>query len=332
MKAAVVRTLTCGPVWSSVRRTERPGSIAVFMYHEIGDAADDVDAWQVVRESDFLRQVDWLRREFRLISIDEAQREIVKGTVEARRAAVLTFDDGHRGLASRLLPVVRREGIPVAVYVSTGHIESGRAYWFDRVVNALQDVGTREVDLIRLGLGRFDLHPERGPLRWADIQRILVAAKKLRGELCEAVADEIDRQVNRPPSAVLVPLEPSEVAELSAEPLVTLGAHSHGHEVLTRLAPEACVQSILEGRALLERWGGRPVVHFAYPSGFHNAQVESAVRAAGFETAMATRPGLWGAASSPFAIPRIAVGRYDSVHQIGLNYQLSRFASGSTVA
>ena len=103
-----------------------------------------------------------------------------------------------------------------------------------------------------------------------------------------------------------------ELRELAASPLVTIGAHSHCHNILTQLPASAVAESLATSKQLLETWTGRPVRHFAYPNGDHDAAVISQVKSAGFESAMTTVARPWTRDDSPFTIPRIGVGRYDS--------------------
>jgi len=94
---------------------------------------------------------------------------------------------------------------------------------------------------------------------------------------------------------------------------VTFGAHSHGHEVLPQLSQEGVRDSVLRSKKLLEEWTGKPIQHFAYPHGLFTPEIAHIVQECGFVSSQSTRPGLWRKGDSDFAIPRVPVGRYDSL-------------------
>lgn len=111
-------------------------------------ANDPLDAWIALSVDDFRAHIDVLRRDYDTVSLDAA----LGPASNARLRVVLTFDDGERGLYDHLLAIVRAEALPATVYVATEQIETGRAYWFDRVVNALQGDGVTRIALEGLGI------------------------------------------------------------------------------------------------------------------------------------------------------------------------------------
>jgi peptidoglycan/xylan/chitin deacetylase (PgdA/CDA1 family) len=321
---AIHGVLACEPILKIQRqRTSRKG-VTVFMYHDVGSDRADIDAWQVIRASDFLRQVDYLRRHFDLVDLDQAMshHEGRRATSSDRPLAVLTFDDGHRGNWEHLLPIVQREALPVTLYIATGHIESGRCYWFDRVVNSLQGSTVTALDLRSLGLGEYRFNETHGASNWALMQELLVAIKRSAPEQCDALADEVSRRLPARHDSILRPLNLSELAEVASCKWVTIGAHTHGHEVLTLLEPSKVRETILQSVSRLEQWLGRKPEHFAYPSGYFNAEVARQVEEIGLKTAATSQSGVWLRDQSRFVIPRVSVGRYDSFDKFKL------FASG----
>src|SRR5687767_12989429 len=102
----MLRRLVTGALSSEIfvgrARRRATQSTTVLMYHELLPDDHVVEAWTVVSESEFRRQVDYLRRHFDIVSIDAAlERE-----AGSRPAAVLTFDDGGAGNHAHLLPII----------------------------------------------------------------------------------------------------------------------------------------------------------------------------------------------------------------------------------
>jgi peptidoglycan/xylan/chitin deacetylase (PgdA/CDA1 family) len=87
----------------------------ILMYHQVGPPrpGSALNAWRV-REEDFAWQLDSLvRRGYR----GAALNELFEGPAGGRRLAVLTFDDGYRGVLERALPVLLARGFSATVFV-----------------------------------------------------------------------------------------------------------------------------------------------------------------------------------------------------------------------
>lgn len=88
-----------------------------------------------------------------------------------------------------------------------------------------------------------------------------------------------------------------------------IAAHTVNHVDLTALSRAQADSEIATSGKMLREWLGKPITSFAYPAGQFNAQVESAVRALGFDNAVTTLPGRVTAGSDRFALPRYRVER-----------------------
>lgn len=304
-------------------RTQVPSDhIAVLMYHELARDDADIEAWTVVRESDFLRQLEYLTRHYEILSLDQALVHMQSPSASPRPRVVITFDDGDRGNATVLLPIVEAFKIPVTIYIATRQVAEAKSYWFDRIINALQTNQVVTVDLRAHGLSTYQINRVRGKMNWHRINCLLEDLKSLDPETRETVVETvlgILPAVGRERESQIVPMNVSQIRELAASPFVTIGSHSHCHSILPQLHPGEIEQSIRLSKSLLENWSGRPIDHFAYPDGSYNGTVTEIVRRTGFHSAVVTEPTLWKDRDSSFRIPRIGVGRYDSLEQFKLN-------------
>jgi peptidoglycan/xylan/chitin deacetylase (PgdA/CDA1 family) len=85
---------------------------------------------------------------------------------------------------------------------------------------------------------------------------------------------------------------------------VTIGAHSRTHPDLRACGPAELEGEVLGSKEDLEDLLGKPVTSFAYPTGLIDDRVVTAVGAAGFTSAVTTRPGWWRPATLALRIPR----------------------------
>jgi peptidoglycan/xylan/chitin deacetylase (PgdA/CDA1 family) len=96
-----------------------------------------------------------------------------------------------------------------------------------------------------------------------------------------------------------------EVKALVADGLMTIGAHTVTHPVLSALEPAACGHEITGSKLACESLLDTPVVSFAYPYGDFDANVREEVRRAGFALACSTQRAPVTIMSDILALPRI---------------------------
>lgn len=295
------------------------GGVTVLCYHTVGPNDDDLDAWTVLEERVLREQLAALRRTYEIVSLDEAIDNF--GTPTAKPRAVLTFDDGELGLHRQLLPMVDELGVPVTVYVATGQIETGRPYWFDRLMNGLQTIAPATIDLGSFGIDPVRVGATRGPENWLAIAGILEALKNLAPADREQATETALRQVSSADLRSFTPIAPmnvSQLQDLAKHPLVTLGSHTHCHSLLDQLDIAEAVETVQHSCRLLTEWTGNRVEHFAYPNGNFTRDLEFAGAQLGFKSATALKSKVWRGGDSAYAIPRIPIGRYDDVRRFGL--------------
>jgi peptidoglycan/xylan/chitin deacetylase (PgdA/CDA1 family) len=316
LKTLALRGLTTGPAYGVLRaKALKSQPVTILCYHTLRPDAQQFDAWVALRKSDFLAQMEMLRGSYDIVSLDDALAPAPPG---ARPRAVLTFDDGEIGLFDHLLPIVQAKDIPVTVYIATAHIETGTAYWFDRVMNALQTAGETQIALD--GLGAWQIGPARGKARWAQISAVLEALKTAPTQARDRLADQVVTQAG-PMADNFTPLQPMSVPqlqELAADPRITIGAHSHGHELLDQLPTKEAKASIARSRDLLVAWTGREIRHFAYPNGNYTPELMNALDALGFASATILEDRLVQKDAPAQALPRIGIGRYDPLARLKL--------------
>ncbi len=294
----------------------RSGSL-ILCYHRVAEGVDD--PFQLcVSPANFAAHLDEIARHGEPSSFAELPLP------SRRPRVVVTFDDGYVDNLTNALPIAEAKGIPITVFVTSGALGGAdRGFWWDRLGTLLRSrpSGIREIGLptsegtIRIGLGAStagaDLQSVRRhllPLPVTEINRVL-----------DAVSEQWGTPAASPPDAR--PLTPSELVELAASEMVTIGAHTVDHVRLRGLPPQEQKQTITSSKEELERLSGQAIMHFAYPYGgpesFDDHSVD-AVRSAGFETACTTVPGNAKTTSDPHRLPR----------RIVMNWSRLRFRVG----
>jgi peptidoglycan/xylan/chitin deacetylase (PgdA/CDA1 family) len=91
-----------------------------------------------------------------------------------------------------------------------------------------------------------------------------------------------------------------------------VGDHSAHHVDLRLLTPTELRSETAGSRDVLQHVLGHPVYFFAYPFGYYNDAVVSAVKSAGYAMAYTTAGGDTESTTAPLLMPRIHVGRAET--------------------
>ena len=217
-----------------------------------------------------------------------------------RQMAAITFDDGTRATFENVSPVLRQEGLPATLFVSTVHLCGGELLWFS-YLNALCFEGRYQ-----------EVTVEGRQFRLVTLEE----KKRARNDL-----GAMAKQFQSPAAFVALvrtayPLPPEmlhEYAGMTGDQLVAagegdlleIGSHTVTHPFLTGLSPAEQTREISESKRVLAALTGRPVRYFAYPSGDYDGAVLTRVRDSGYEAAFATRPRK--GSSGQFEIGRVGI-------------------------
>jgi peptidoglycan/xylan/chitin deacetylase (PgdA/CDA1 family) len=114
------------------------------------------------------------------------------------------------------------------------------------------------------------------------------------------------------------------LGELSGKPLLTweqigtlqslgvrFGSHSLTHADLTKLGDLDLEREVKESKRVLEEKLGQEVEGFAYPFGFFDERVITAVKAAGYKWAVTTSDSIWEGWGDPYRLRRISISGLD---------------------
>jgi peptidoglycan/xylan/chitin deacetylase (PgdA/CDA1 family) len=292
-RAALQATYYSGAYRFISRRYSGIGTI--FVIHKVVSKKTDSLATWLTITVDFLdRVLAHLKTRADFVRLDEvrerlAREEPVKVT---RPFIALTFDDGFRDNLTLGLPVLRRHGVPAAVYVPSGAPDRNLDPWPWRLERAIRELSEVSLDLPdlprRLSLQTFDEKQAASSLLTEHIHRNIPANRHLPESLLskERVSDE---------SLIAEQFASwDELRELASDRLVTIGGHTVTHASLRDLKEDQAMAEIDNGRRRLETQLDVAVSHFAYPYGASsNCGIREFALAAraGFVTGVTARDG-----------------------------------------
>ena len=245
----------------------------------------------------FERQLDYLGRHYRFVGLDDLLDSPAAMGAGGRPPAAVTFDDGYRDVYEHAFPILRRKGIPAAVFVVTSHVGTDEPLLHDRVYWLL----ARE-------LPRWGEHGIYVLLEWlrelgVDVRTVAAIRRASRhpGLLLRALVTRLTRTQlaevhNRLLTALGLsgPMPPGwqaltwEMAEDMVRAGITIGSHTCTHVRMTNETVERQREEAVASRQTIERRLGVRVRHFAYPDGAFNSAVVDQVEAAGYACAYTT--------------------------------------------
>jgi len=249
--------------------------------------------------------------EIDIVSLDEACRRIREDD-QSRRFVVLTFDDGYRDNLEFAWPILKRHGAPWTLFLPSAFADGSGELWWVVIEEAI--ARNRSIAVTLGGEARVfdcaDTQAKRATFAtiyaYIRAQETWEASMAPVRELATTCGIDMAKQCRE------MCMGWDEIALLAADPLVTIGAHTMTHPILSKL-PEDQVRAEMAGgvRRIEEKLGIRPA-HFSYPVGTPDAAGPREFAIAGrvgFRTAVTTRPGVLysGHANHLTALPRLSV-------------------------
>ncbi|MBI5197026.1 MAG: polysaccharide deacetylase family protein [Nitrospirae bacterium] len=306
-------------LWRFYHRNE----IGILMVHGVMDE-EEPTVWVPLRPQLSCNQLEsslrFLSKYYRFTSLQDAV-DMLTGKIPMRPySLVLTLDDGYRNHITHALPILRRYGAPATFFLSTGHIEQRKPFWFDRLDYILQhaDVHGRRL-LIGHSQIRLDASDKpalrRSYKQLRDIaksqhqqdiemlQEMEDIARTLETESGQSITDVFEGD---PWSAVM---RWEEVKEAAREEFVTLGSHTVDHIRLAHADDETIENQLRRSKEMIENHTGQSCVFLCYPDGSYNKHVMDMARKTGYEAAVTTKEGFNSPGTDLMALRRFNLPR-----------------------
>jgi peptidoglycan/xylan/chitin deacetylase (PgdA/CDA1 family) len=338
----MARMLARSGVLRGVEIAFRRRGVVIWNYHRIGSAEGNPfdDGVFSATAEELGKHLRYLKKNFRLITMGEFLRSVETGYRDwSGAAAMVTFDDGYRDNFELALPVLRDVGVCATFFLPTEFLQSAKLPWWDRIAYVIKKTKEPRISLDyplrveinldagiqpppQLPTGR-DFAPlslqspgvpgegENAGVREKAIQRIIAIYKS-------AVAMEDGRFFASLESAAKIDVDEVGLARglfmdwEQARKLVaagmSIGAHTHTHPILARLAESQQRWELAESKRILEERLNLSIAAFAYPVGSVNAFSETTkgvVRECGYRAAFS----FYGGVNFPGTIDAMDVRR-----------------------
>jgi len=239
--------------------------------------------------------LDWIGSRYEFVSLDEIGMHYETRESFSRPLAAVTFDDGYRDVYFNAFPILKRRGIPAAVFAVTDIVGTETPPIHDRLYAVLVMAFERWAQpgpMLLERLARLNIAPRDGrkmrfanPTVFATMRALFDGLK--RSEV-EVFVDSLQSEFadSSPPFDEAKPLTWEMLREMN-DAGMTIGSHTKSHSLLTTEESDRVLQEVLQSKDALQQRLGVAPRHFAYPDGRFNARTAKAV-AAGYQFAYTT--------------------------------------------
>jgi peptidoglycan/xylan/chitin deacetylase (PgdA/CDA1 family) len=193
----------------------------------------------------FERYVAWLlNKGFEFACLYEVEKYL-KGESNFKTCKIwLSLDDGWRSNLE-LIPVIEKYKIPLTIFISTYPVETG--FYRDTLENSLTD-----------------FVPEKFK---NNIKSLMDISESERWEIDVELYKRAKE--NMPREAINI----DELRSLAKHPLISIGAHTHTHPMLTKCKTEKIIEEVVTNLNKLEHYIDTRPFSLAFPYGDYSAQV-----------------------------------------------------------
>lgn len=290
-------------VYSSLRRKLTKSQVAILIYHRVALKKDNWSLEPLDPQS-FENQIKYFSENYEILPLEKLVQFIQLGMPLPKKAIVITFDDGYKDNFLYAYPILRRYHANATVFLSTGHIDTDKLFWWDKVSYVIQHSCIDR--LILDELGSYSLQSEIDRLRVCSV--VMDWMKNLDQESKEKFIDKLISitGVNIPSGlGKNFILSWNEIRKMNNNG-IAFGAHTVNHPCLINLPLKQAKWEIIQSKIDIDENLGKEFSAFSYPYGDSNIELIKFTKESGFKCAVSFLPcKLIGSKDNLYTLSRI---------------------------
>jgi len=106
-------------LYSLCRLFRQQKKISILLYHSIGLN----NAQSNVTPNQFEMQMEYLRKNYTVVSLDEIISFIKEGKSLPKKPVAITFDDGYQNVYQNAYPLLKKYRLPATIFITTGYVQ-----------------------------------------------------------------------------------------------------------------------------------------------------------------------------------------------------------------
>lgn len=302
--------------------------LIILNYHSVVEDSPIIPDWCTILKSQFEEQLHAIKENFIVLPLIEGIERCKENRLEGPSIAI-TFDDGYQNNFDFAFPLLQKMQVPSTIFLTTDFVDSSNILWFNRLRNALEQTDRRavqwrghEYSLQTIQEKSVVLSIVESGLKIIPHPMLLQEVERLIEYLVEpnSLQDGLDSPYSM--------LNAEQISIMQDSGLVSFGAHTAQHAILSRISPEEQLDQInLSVKRVAELTGCKCQV-FAYPNGGKNdfdAGVYDLLLSQGVKYAVTMVSGFNTHTTPELELKRIGIGNDWSlgVFQVGLHTGIS---------
>lgn len=233
----------------------------ILMYHRIIDHP----LLPGISPEVFQAQMHYLKKKFRVISINQLISEIASNAVKPN-TVVITFDDGHQDFYTNAWPILRNQEIPASLYITTDFIDKKQMLWPDILRYLL--INSSQTELILDDLGKFLLTSDQEKLlTWNILGNYCLTLSSLQRQVfMENLANRLGVEWVSEAHKPFLPVSWEEIKKMQSEGLI-IGSHTVSHPILSKITLAELREELDSSYQLITQRTGEHPLGICYPNG-----------------------------------------------------------------
>ena len=277
------------------------GKGAILNYHRVlpSNKIDNSLVNISVSTDNFINQLNYLKKNFNIISLDELLLHLKSKSNEFKIA--ITFDDGYADNLNYAYPILEKFNVPATIYIITKFINNKSIPWWIKLDYFIKN--QKKIASTKKKLFNFYKNKLLSSDQLAIDKNVLSILGKNNKLKCNKIF-----------------LEQKEIQYLSKQKLITIGSHSHSHYNFSQLTEELTLSEFKTSKSILEKIINKRILHFSYPYGGYqniNFKFNKLLKNLGYLSAVTTvRKKLY--MSDQFELPRVFINNDNHLFRLKL--------------
>jgi peptidoglycan/xylan/chitin deacetylase (PgdA/CDA1 family) len=273
--------------YASIRTRLTKSWVAILLYHRVS-IKEDKWSFEPLSPEIFERQMEYLSRNFKIVSLDKLVEHIWSEKSFPEKAVVITFDGSYKDNYLYAYPILQKYHVPATIFLTTGYIDSSELFWWDKVGYAVEHTSVKQLNLDELGSYSLQSELDKSRAKSIITERLKKLSEDRKNFLIEKMLHLCHVKIPCDLGKKLI-LSWKEVREMDKGG-IAFGSHSVTHPIMVNMPFESVKNEIIQSKKDIEERLGKEVTAFSYPDGDFNAKIVELVRKSGFTCAVSVSP------------------------------------------
>ena len=319
IRRSLLKIIKSTGIFAAWRRLHKH-DIAILMLHGTADP-NRPSKWRPLRPQSSPAQIDWclsvIKRYYNFISFDEAIAILKGDKPPVDYGFVLTFDDGYRNNIEDALPVLRKHGASMTIFIPVSNVENRKPLWFDRLDYVLQSAAG-DGHMFQVGGKTFQFSTsgkDALQLSYANFRKMIkeeLTDEKEFSSKIEEIITHFERSNGQKlgdifeddPWSALLKWE--EIIRVQGND-VCFGSHTMDHYRVGNLKKDVLQYQFLESKKFIENRTGNDCKYIAYPDDSFTEAAALVASECGYKAAVTTMEGINQIGCNPMTLKRVCI-------------------------